>query len=423
MSEHSFEHNKFDIKLAIECAAAYSEVSGLGCIVSETGGNIIHESGNGCASCLICDIAGFDKSNCNRVHAYGMAEAERFGGKYIYFCPMGLTFFVSPIMGESAGTAKITVGPFLMIDHDDYITFDLQERLKLDDTTIRRVTYITSKLPYISTCKVNSLSTLLFMAVGFMNNVSQVNRMLGVQESGEIQSQITEYIMELKNESKPSEYPLKTEKALVLSIMNSNKQQAQSLLNELLGYILFSSGGDFARIKSRIYELLVIISRAAIDAGAPTERTFTLNHEFFQKAQGIVNIDKLCMLLSEAMNKYLDSLFDFLDVKNADMAFKAVEFMRRNFTKKITIEDVAKHVYLSTSYFGKIFKNEMGCSFNEYLNRLRIEKSKQLLLQTDFQLVDIAGMTGFEDQSYFTKVFKRITGMSPNKYKRSGWRQ
>lgn len=412
--------NDFNLKLASECATAYSESTGLGCTVSDTGGAILFEAGYGCASCKVCGVSGIDKESCNRSHAYGMTEAERFGGKYIYFCPMGLTCFVSPIIGDKGSAAKITVGPFLMVDREDFIEFDLKEKLGLDGNTIGKILEITDTLAQISAHRVNSLSIMLFMAAGFMNNVYATSRMLEIQDSDGIQGQITEYIMELKADERCPEYPVATESELISSIAALDKQASHKLLNELLGYILFSSGGDFAMIKSRIYELLVIISRAAVNAGAPPDETFKINHRFFQKSMSTVNIDELCMLLADVMNKYIDNLFDFHEIKNADIIRKAVHYIRRNCTQKVTLEDVANTVYLSPTYFGKVFKQEMSCSFNTYLNRLRIEKSMQLLRMTNLRLVDIANMSGFEDQSYFTKVFKKITGVSPNRYRKSG---
>lgn len=77
---------------------------------------------------------------------------------------------------------------------------------------------------------------------------------------------------------------------------------------------------------------------------------------------------------------------------------------------------MANHVYLSPSYFSKVFSKEMGVSFNTWLGNLRIEKSKRLLLE-NIRLADIAAMVGFEDQSYFSKVFKKATGVSPNRYR------
>ena len=90
----------FDHKLAQECARAFSVSTGLGCTVSDTAGHIFYEHGKGCGSCTLCEAAGLPHENCIRAHNYGMTEAERFGGKYIYFCPLGLTCFVSPIIGE-----------------------------------------------------------------------------------------------------------------------------------------------------------------------------------------------------------------------------------------------------------------------------------------------------------------------------------
>ena len=65
---------------------------------------------------------------------------------------------------------------------------------------------------------------------------------------------------------------------MLRAVQQANKAEAQKLLNELLGHILFSSGGDFLRCKTRIYELLVLISRTAIKAGANPEET--LNARF-----------------------------------------------------------------------------------------------------------------------------------------------
>ena len=86
---------------------------------------------------------------------------------------------------------------------------------------------------------------------------------------------------------------------------------------------------------------------------------------------------------------------------------------------KISLEEVAAHVFLSPSYFSKIFKEEMKCNFSRYLNMVRIEKGKSLLVDDAIPLVDISNMVGYEDQSYFSKVFKKIVGVSPGKYRES----
>lgn len=423
MDREYLDSNALDLKLAIECGNAYSASTGLGCTVSTVTGEILHESGYGCNRCDICTVAGRDRSTCMQTHAYGMTEAERFGGKYIYFCPMGLTCFVSPIVGQMGSAAKITVGPFRMVDLEDYISYDLQESLGMDEEIIRTLLPVLEYVPYVFPGQVNSLSILLFMSVGFMNNVSAANRMLDSQNSDYIQGQISEYILELKGGEKLPQYPLETEQEMLSSIVESDKPKAQKLLNELLGHILFFSGGDFARIKTRIYELLVMISRSATDAGASPEYAFHLTHEFFMTSQNVRNIDSLCFMLAKVMNKFIDSIFTFSDIKNVDVIYKALQYMRRNYSQKVSLDMVAQMVDLSPSYFSKVFKKEVGCNFNKYMNILRIEKSKKLLLYDELKLVDIATAVGFEDQSYFTKVFKRMTGVSPHHYRKSGGRK
>ena len=64
-----------------------------------------------------------------------------------------------------------------------------------------------------------------------------------------------------------------------------------------------------------------------------------------------------------------------------------------------------------------MFKQETGETFTAYLNRVRIDHSRALLRRKDLRLVDIALMVGFEDQSYFTKVFKKVVGISPLRYR------
>ena len=411
---------EFDLKLAIECANAYAASTGLGCTVSDVTGQVIHNAGLGCSECTICDTVGKDRNFCMQAHAYGMAEAERFGGKYIYFCPMGLSCFVSPIVGDHGSAAKITVGPFLMVELEDFTAFELEYRMKLNPSEIEYLLQALENVPYIPPEKVNALSNILFMAVSFMNNVSAANRMLEHQTSDAIQSHISDYIHELKRGEELPHYPLETERQMLNSIVESDKPKAQQLLNELLGYILFSSGGDFSRIRTRVYELLVVISRAAADAGASPDKNFELTYRFMQSTQRLTDIDSLSYKLVEIMNQFIDSIFSFQSEKNADVMYKAMQYIHQNYAEKITLENVADVVGLSASYFSKVFKKETGTNFNAYLNMLRIEKSKKLLMYEDIRLVSIASMVGYEDQSYFTRVFKRLTGSSPNQYRKSG---
>lgn len=112
----------------------------------------------------MCAAAGASHDRCVQAHIYGMTEAERFGGKYIYFCPMGLTCFVSPILGEGGAEAKITVGPFIMVEKQDFIACELTENVRLTEAQKQAAVQVLENIPFVPTERVTQLSVLLFMA-------------------------------------------------------------------------------------------------------------------------------------------------------------------------------------------------------------------------------------------------------------------
>lgn len=411
------EYEQFDKKLARECARAFSRSTGLGCTLSDKDGKVFEEHGFGCSSCRLCRIAGMAHEDCIRAHIYGMTEAERFGGKYIYFCPMGLTCFVSPILGEGGAEAKITAGPFIMVEKQDFIDCELRENTALTEESLNEAIKMMDEVPYFEPEQVNSLSTLLFMAVGFMNNVSAENRMLDREYSGEIQGQITSYIIELKRGENPPLYPFETERALLQSIARQDTREAQRLLNELLGAILLAGGYELEEVKTRVYELLVMILRTAIEHGAEASHVLNLSHEYRSTIAVFSSVETLCLWLSRVINSLMKELFGHFDTKHANIIHRCTQYIAAHYSERITIEEMARMLYLSPTYLGRIFKQETGVSFNQYLNLIRINKAKKLIRNRELRLTDISLMVGYEDQSYFTKVFKQFTGVLPKVYR------
>ena len=411
------EKESYDLKLARECASAFSAACGVGCVVSDADGRVSFERGHSCASCPVCRAAGRRPEDCIKSQIYSTAEAARFGGKYIYFCPMGLSCFVSPILGSQEIRARLTVGPFLMVDRDDYIACDLEDRLGLSGDTLTRTAAALEHVPLIPPEKVTAMSTLLFMAVSFMNNLSAAQRMLAAQGSEAIQGQITAYIQQIKRDNLREPYPFEKEDALLWAIRQNDRQEAHRLLNELLGHMFLTSGGELYYVKNRIYELLVLISRTAIRSGANAEERLRDNDRFLEKLNGIQSFDDLCLWLSTVINEVMDSVFGFTGLRHAGVINQSIQYINTHYDQRLTLDEVAGRVFLSPPYFSRIFKEETGETFTAFLNRVRVERSRELLRHKHLRLADIALLVGFEDQSYFTKVFKKITGMPPLRYR------
>ncbi len=97
---------------------------------------------------------------------------------------------------------------------------------------------------------------------------------------------------------------------------------------------------------------------------------------------------------------------------------QACDYAEKNYMQEISLSHIAEYVGLSVSHFSALFKQHTGDSFVNYLNGIRIDKAKKLLLEPDLKIYQVADMVGFSSLPYFNRVFKNIIGMSPNEYRK-----
>ncbi len=345
--------------------------------------------------CAQCRYSGCEP--CNTVH-YGCSEAYRWGGHYVYYCPAGLVFAASPLLGETGiPEGGVAAGPFVMGDAED--TFAAMDASRRE---------LAAQLPVLSAARVHDLSEILSVMTAYLNGAPHAT---GMQNAAPISggTGLSDY--------EDARYFLDCERQLRIFVASNERARAQALLNDLLGHIYFSSNFDLGTIKARVVELIVVLSRAVIDAGAEMREILLCNTGYFSDMERFTDIEEMSVWLSGVMHRFISYTFDFRRVKHADVVYKIMRYIRGNYHRKITLDDIACQVYLSRSYISSLFKEETGSSLTAYINHVRIEQSKRLLADDSISLVDIAGMCGFEDQSYFTKVFKRETGMPPNRYR------
>ncbi|WP_248926068.1 response regulator transcription factor [Paenibacillus hamazuiensis] len=97
---------------------------------------------------------------------------------------------------------------------------------------------------------------------------------------------------------------------------------------------------------------------------------------------------------------------------------QACDYAEKFYMQEISLSQISEHVGLSVSHFSALFKQQTGDSFVNYMNRIRIDKAKQLLLEPDLKIYQVADMVGFSSIPYFTRVFKNMTGLSPNEFRK-----
>ena len=94
-----------------------------------------------------------------------------------------------------------------------------------------------------------------------------------------------------------------------------------------------------------------------------------------------------------------------------------LDYIYIHIKERITIEDLAAHTDLSPSYLSRLFKEEIGISVSDYIREQKIEKAQHLLKFCDYSLIDIANYLSFSSQSHFIQTFRKLTGMTPKKYR------
>lgn len=96
---------------------------------------------------------------------------------------------------------------------------------------------------------------------------------------------------------------------------------------------------------------------------------------------------------------------------------RAREFMKQQYQNDISLDEVSREVDISPYYFSKLFKEETGINFIEYLTNIRIDKAKELLRGSEYNMKDICAMVGYADPNYFSRIFKKNVGVTPTEYK------
>lgn len=348
-----------------------------------------------------------EPAHCNAFHThyYGACEAERWDGKYIYYCPRGYTFIAAtPTSLNIPMEQCIIAGPIIMTNDDE----PFEDPLNAADGS--------QTVPRMTTKEVRALSETLSMAV----NACTMDTLPPAVDSGR-QAELLQMMYNLTADPHAKKYPIENERQLQEHIRSGNKDGAQHELTELLAYVFNQTENNSVRIKSRAQELLILMGRAAIDGGADVDEILNLCQKYANEVENLQGVETMNRWIGAILNKFISYVFDFNDIKHQNVIFKATAYIKENLADKISLDMIADRVYLSKSYFCRIIKEELNCTFTEYVNRLRIDRSKYLLRNTSIPIAEIASIVGFGDQSYFTRVFKRQTGVAPGKYREQGW--
>ncbi|MDR2759481.1 MAG: helix-turn-helix domain-containing protein [Spirochaetaceae bacterium] len=358
---------------------------------------------------------------CDEQHVAAIKEAHRFGGSYIYMCDLGFMFWTSPIYSEGSYAGSLLVTGFLGVDRGETShALSVMTQGQLSEEEQR---HHPEKYPMGESEKIKALAELLLILAESLSTGSEDNHEI-LKRRAEQQFDLSNQIEELKKQYPQEQlspgYSLSKERQLLAAIRRGDNETGRKILNELLAVLLFSNPDHFKVIQFRAIELVVLLSRENVTPGNSEEDLLETNNYYLCRIQEAKSIEELTDILHAIVERMAGDIFSFKGVRHASALRKAERYIWDHYTRRISLMEIAEVSGLSAPYFSTIFKEEMGENLSSYLNRLRVEKASHLLTETDLSLSEIAGSCGFEDQSWFSKIFKNYTGISPGKYRTQG---
>lgn len=143
-----------------------------------------------------------------------------------------------------------------------------------------------------------------------------------------------------------------------------------------------------------------------------------MEEKFYYAYMEARNFQQVIKNIYVSLDDYLAQQEKELKEKLGKPLSEAIRFMKENYGKPISMENTAEAAGVSTGYLSKLFKRELDIGFNEYLTQIRLEKSQELLADTTMSVKEIALTVGYPDEKYYSRLFKKTTGIKPTDYRK-----
>ncbi|MHB8919275.1 MAG: response regulator transcription factor [Desulfocucumaceae bacterium] len=223
--------------------------------------------------------------------------------------------------------------------------------------------------------------------------------------------------LDILKENWGNSYPLETEKLLIEKVKIGEREEALKVANQLIDKLLLQKNKQSLEMaKSRLVELITLLSRAIIENNNFNELA-GMNVAYLRKLVRCADIDNLYAWMREVIGEYIEYGCKNYAGKTSASILMAVEYIRQNYQKDLTLYEMAQVIFFNPHYFSRIFKQETGRTFMEYLTAVRIERAKKLLLSSNLSISKVAKKVGYHDANYFSRVFSKKEGLSPSKYR------
>lgn len=208
------------------------------------------------------------------------------------------------------------------------------------------------------------------------------------------------------------------EKLLIQNVKSGNASNVRAVIRDILKCI-----NEFKIDKESIKKFywntinLIFSLPASLKLGEVDNFYSRSITDLFAMIDQCESLQELNQLLEDSAVSMAEKINAFNQKTINSTLQKAMEYIRQNYHEAVTLNEVADHTYVSTYYLSRMFTKELGKNFVDYLNEVRIDKAKEYLKDSNYKTYEIAELVGIRDAHYFSKLFKKYTGITPSEYK------
>jgi len=213
------------------------------------------------------------------------------------------------------------------------------------------------------------------------------------------------------------EFYLYQEPALLGAIRLGDRREARRIINHLLVHIYSAGEERNELLKGLLLELVVMMSRAAVEAGAPQSEVLGMGFSHLTELAGLEDDEDLSAWLRQVLERIITAIETRQKSEPSALVTATLDFIGAQLDRDLTRDEVARHVGVSPGHLSKLLRERTGRSFVELLREARVRAACEQLARSEAPLVEISASCGFCDQSYFTHVFKELRGMTPRQYR------
>ena len=212
------------------------------------------------------------------------------------------------------------------------------------------------------------------------------------------------------------DYPIELERDIFTALSRGDVPAVQEKVNVFFDWMVRHDPEDLDSMRLKALELVLRSEHEAFNAGS-VNYAFDYRKDYLTQVNALSDSHEIRDWFQDNMTSIAATIQHQAQEKDESTVARACKYIHENFYRELSLDDVSKEVNVSPYYFSKLFKEEVGENFIDYLTALRIKNAKELLRRPVLSIREAGLQSGYADPNYFSRIFKKHTGKTPREWR------